>query len=285
MTNASKRHRWLLALVAGFFLAAPPTASGQILQGPHVLELMVRALSGAKTLRIEQEVTVAGGEDAGDPPILSETLHYVFPARFRSESRHPDFHRIHVVAHGRSLTIIDRHRVEDPSGHVDRYKDLLFYRSRHQLHKMLLLDGVDVENTSLGRFEDLVVFVLGAQYPDKSISQVWVDRESFLPVRWLHIPASGPDDRLEFVYRDWGKESGQWYPMQIAVYHQHRLIRRIDVKALQADIDVPADLFDLSGLISRYPPAPPAERVDLPTADTDEVQRVIEEALQMESSE
>jgi hypothetical protein len=285
MTNASKRHRWLLALVAGFFLAAPPAASGQILQGPHVLELTVRALSGAKTLRIEQEVTVAGGDDAGDPLTLSETLHYVFPARFRSEARHPDSHRIHVAAHGGSLTIVDGHRVADPPGHVDRYKDLLFHRSRHPLHKMLLLDGVDVENTSLGRFEDLVVFVLGAQYPDKSISQVWVDRERFLPVRWLHIPASGPDDRLEFVYRDWGKESGQWYPMQVAVYHRHRLIRRIDVKALQADVDVPDDLFDLSGLISRYPPAPPGESADLPMADVDEVQRVIEEALQNESAE
>lgn len=269
--------------MAGLLLSAPPPASGQVLQGPHVLDLMVRALAGARTLRVHQQVTVIDATISDDPLVLNETVNYIFPERFRSDAWHPDIHRIHASAHGDSVTIIDGRRVTDSSLRWDRYHELLIHRSRQQLHRTLLLLGVDVEKTSLGRHEDLIVFVLGAQYPDKTVSQVWVDRERFLPVRWLLVSDSNPDDVVDISYGNWRTEGRQWYPARIDTYAENRLIRSVEVQEIQADIDISMALFDLSQLIARYPLAEPDEAPDL--LPPDEVQEAIEDALQVESVE
>jgi hypothetical protein len=161
---------------------------------------------------------------------------------------------------------------------LDFYKDLLLYHSRPLLYKQLLIHGVDVEKISLGRFEDQVVFVLGAQYPDESVAQVWVDKESFLPVRWLDISSSDPDDRIDVVYRRWQRRGDLWYPLKVEILRGQRLIRRIEVMEISVNPSLPAELFDIARLMQTYPLVPATEPA-LPsgTAPADEVKRTIEE--------
>ncbi|MBR9979929.1 MAG: hypothetical protein KFF50_02775 [Desulfatitalea sp.] len=280
------RHAWL-SVVLLLFTAAPGAA--QVLQGAHVLDLMVRALAGADTLRVEQMVVIDDRDIADDPLTLSETLFYAFPGRFRSEAAYQDSHRIHVVDHDRRLTLVDGRPAADPAGPYDRYKDLLLYRTRKDLHRMLLASGVDVELTSLGRLDEQIVHVLGARYPDESASQVWVDRESFLPLRWLHISGEGPEDRVAFIYRQWQKQGEQWYPGQVATYHQKRLIRRIDVRKIEADIALPGDWFDTERLLHSQPPpemeAEKSPRFYETAPEQDLVRQLIEKNLENELAE
>ncbi len=270
---------WLSILVTAIAFLAPAPAIGYVLQGPHVLELMVQALTGPRTLIVEQQVIIDDRNIADTLLTLNETLSFAFPDRFRSDAWYQNSHRIHVVTAGQSLTVIDGLQAAGPSNHFDRYKDLLLHRSRHALHKMLLYYGVDVEKSSLGRFEDAIVYVLGAQYPEETASQLWVDQESFLPVRWLLPTATGDDGRLDFIYRKWKKHDRQWYPGQVDTYYNHHLIRQLEIIAVREDVEFPAELFDLSHLIARYPSVAPETQSGPRETRVDVVERIIEETL------
>ena len=63
-------------------------ANGHVLEGPHVLDLMVRKLAGAQTLRVDQLVTVEDSAIASQPIDLEESLSFIFLVCFRSDSQH-----------------------------------------------------------------------------------------------------------------------------------------------------------------------------------------------------
>lgn len=247
------RTSFLGGLLLCLLLTAAPQAVGDVLSGPHILELMAKALSSAQSLRVEQTVVVEEVTIADHPLELSETLSYAFNDRFRSDTRFKNTERIHLVAQDQTLTVIDGRRIPDATGRFDQYKDLLLYRTRAALHKALLSHGVDVGKTSLGRYEDRIVYVVGAQYPDNSVSQVWVDKESFLPMRWLHVSSRDPNDRLIFIYSDWQKKGELWYPMLVETLHGQKTIRRILVSKVQVNAALSPELFNIAQMMMAYP--------------------------------
>ncbi|MCJ8502133.1 outer membrane lipoprotein-sorting protein [Desulfatitalea alkaliphila] len=283
--------RVLMATVLLWFFSAIP-APAAMLQGAHVLELMVRALSGADTLRVEQLV-VFDEPDAGEAASrsLNETLFYAFPGRLRSETPYRQSLRIRITRDDRHTTLVDGRPVARKIALDERYGELFLFRSRQDLHRMLLADGVDVENTSLGLADERIVYVLGARYPDPSVPQVWIDRERLLPLRWVRIHGDDPTRRVTFHYRQWRQQDGQWYPAQIAVYQGLRLVRRIDVRKVETDVALPEHWFDPESLIAS-PPVPTApsapEAATTPddlSAEEDLVRQLIQEALQGQMTE
>jgi outer membrane lipoprotein-sorting protein len=259
------------------------SADGYVLEGPHVLTLMAGKFSGVKALRVNQLVTVEDPAISGEPVALDETLSFIFPGNFRSDILHLNSRRIHVVSQGQTITIVDNKITGNPQGHYDQYKDLLLYNSPHMLQKILYTHGVDVGITSLGRLGDQVVFVIGANYPDESVSQVWVDKDQFFPLRWLSVrpgrELSPEDDRWEFVYSNWQKVDGAYYPFKIETFHNRQRIRLIRVIKADANAILDAELFNIVHLQSTYQmqeiPASPVD--DQPPSEVDEVQRTIDE--------
>ena len=265
-------------LVVAIVLVAVTMAGAYVLQGAHVLELMVQTLSKskAKTLQVEQVVTIEDPESADHSVTVSETLAYAFPDRFRSDARFEQTHRIFVSARGEHLSIVDDKWQADQPNRYDRYKDLLLLHSRSLLHKALLTYGVDVGTTSLGRFEDRIVYVIGARYPDDSVSQVWVDKEFFLPLRWLSADPENPTASMEFIYRRWRKNGELWYPAQIETYYQKQLIRTILASKVQVDSALSPELWDVAHLKTLYLPEAAPTDSEQPEADVDGVQQAIE---------
>jgi len=279
--------RWIAAGVCILWIWASP-AAGYVLKGPHILELMVEKLAGVQTLQVEQKVLVDDPDLSKEPVELDETLRFILPGQFRSDIRYEDTHRIHVHTHGSDLTIVDDLIVDDRGGRFDRYKDLLLYTSRHTLHRALLIHGVDVGVTSLGKMEDRIVYVIGAAYPDDSVSQLWVDKERLLPLRWINVFAPTDDsaepERLEFVYRNWQNVDGAWYPMEIETLHHQQSVRRIRASKVQANPVIAGELLDIVHLKTVYKekevPPQNGEMPDAdadPDADVDEVQRTLED--------
>jgi hypothetical protein len=258
------------------------SAAGYMLQGPHVLELMARNLRGASTLRVNQQVTIQDPETSKETVVLDETLSYIFPGQFRSESVYQNSRRIQVTANTETLTIIDDHISPNPQGRFDHYKDLLLYNTPELLQKILAISGVDVGTTTLGRSGDQIVYVVGARYPDESVSQLWVDKDQFLPLRWLTVrhagmPA-GTADRWEFVYGGWQKVDGVMYPFSIDTFHNGQCIRRIRVTKVDANAVIDKQLVDIAHLRSIYQVTEaPVPGQSPPDPGMDEVQRTIEE--------
>ncbi len=274
-------HTLLIGLLFAAGLVLVSQAGAYVLEGPHVLDLMTHQKSPPQTLLVEQQVTIEDPALSDQPIELEETLRYSFPDTFRADTRHQQTHRILVVAHSQVLTVVDSQIISDQQGRFDHYKDVLLYRSRHLLHKALITQHVDVGQTSLGRWEDRIVVVIGAQYPDESVSQLWVDKELFLPLRWIIVATDSSEDqeadRLEFIYRDWRKINKVWYPMQIETTLNQKRIRMVRVKTVQKDAVLDAELFNISNLMTLYEPTEPEDSKPQTESDLDEVERTIED--------
>lgn len=249
--------------VAGLLPAAVPAAA-YVLQSPHVLDLMAKKLDNTGGAVISQEVWVHDWQAESPPVLLHETLHYLFPRYFRSDIRSQTAERSHVVSDGETITLIDNQLADGVEGRFDRYKDLLLNNSRQLLEARLSALGVDLTVSSLGRINGRFAFVLGARYPDESVPQVWIEKETFRPVRWIvngRSSENGPG-MLEIRYLGWQQVEKIWYPMFIEYYLNDVLVREIHVESIRAVPNLPADLFDIRRiretlLSAGAPPAAP----------------------------
>ena len=289
-----------------------------VLQGPHILDLMIENLGKANSLFVSHKIIYyrAGfvddselfspsrssvpSSDAGYIPNrlgqsenhfadgmaqvdetmeLDGSLRYIFSQAFRSDARSNDSERIYIFSDGKSLTLIDGNSVPGAANRFDLYKDILFYHSREALVDRLLQLGVDVTISSLGRFEEKIAFVVGAQYPDESVSQVWVDQETFLPLRWIipGVDPAGESDTLEFRYLIWWKTGNIRYPSRIEFYQDGNLVRVNQAINLEENPTFPRELFDIDYLKAAFPRAPLQPIVPGEPEEPSEVEKTIEE--------
>ncbi len=313
-----------LVLAAGsvFLFMSYSVVCAYVLQGEHILELMIEKLGPAQSLFVSQKLIFyrpgPGADsrpqpeasdresppprDAGDrqgsaaapeanrdePTVeaieLEESLRYVFSKAFRSDAKSLESERIYLFVNGESLTIFDGRIVPGAENRFNRYKDLLLFRSRTDLAKRLLDLGVDVSISSLGRFEGQLAYVLGAQYPDETGSQIWFDKETFLPIRWVIEGRSDSTNSgvLEVRYLDWWQIGKTRYPSRIEFYQDGELVRVSQAKDFKVNPSFPEELFDIDQLRSFYPKepvAPPGAREPGPgvAEEPSEVQKTIEE--------
>jgi hypothetical protein len=287
-----------------------------VLQGRHVLDLMIEKLGPAESLFVSEKIVVypmaaaanepgaatgnissgpesTAGDDAPAIPAvetqpeaqepqtleLEGTLRYVFARAFRSDARSPDSERIFLDVGGRTLTIVDNMIVPETANRFDFFKDILLYRSREDLAQRLLQLGVDPSVSSLGRFEDKIAFVIGAHYPDETGNQLWVDKDTLLPLRLIIRGVYGADhsSKAEIRYLVWWKIGETRYPSRIEFYQDGNLVRVSQAQSFEENAMFSEELFDIEHLKAIYPRAPlqpiPPEAAEEPS----EVQKTIED--------
>ena len=264
-------------------------AHSYVLQGPHIIQLMTDKLGPAESLFISQRVIFypfapqpdameqqdypdteldTAGQPSGlatelsdtaptsvepQPIQLEESIRYVFSKAFRSDIVSDTNQRIYVYNQGQSITVIDGVIANFTESRFDLYKDLLLYRSRETLEARLMTLGIDVTVSSLGKYDEQLALVIGAEFPDETVPQVWIDKETFYPLRML-IP-SVHDNRtgmLEIRYTDWQKIENTLYPMQIEFIQDGIRVRAIEVQQYQIHTAFSAEIFDISRLMSEY---------------------------------
>jgi outer membrane lipoprotein-sorting protein len=246
-----KRAAGLMAALLVILLGAiwSQAAFAYVLEGPHILDLTAKAMGKLPPLKIDQKLLIYPLMSDAFPTVLDETVIYVMPRRFRSDIVSEQINRTHLEVARQSLTVIDG-RITTTADPFDLYQRLLRSRTRSQLMKTLGYLGVETAISSLGRVDETVVYVLGARYPDASVSQLAVDKETFLPLRLLLTDGESddPGQRLEIYYHNWQKVQDGWYPAQVVFYMGGNLVREIRVVQIRANPSIPADLMDLEAL-------------------------------------
>jgi hypothetical protein len=239
---------------------------------------MTRKFGNVKSMLVSQKVLFYhAGESV--PTEVSETLRYVFSEAFRSDARSENSERIHVRSQGAALTLIDGKialRAETP---FDIYKDILLYRSRELLQARLSALGVDMSVVAFGRFQDKIAFVIGAETPEDPVPQVWIEKDTFLPIRWRmkaeHAEAEQPE--MEIRYSDWRTIDNTWYPMQVMLYENEKPVREIRVETLKTNLGFPGDLFDIKRLKATYMLAAPDAREGSVSGEISEIEKSMNE--------
>ncbi len=280
MYRKSKKTIFFISIAVLLWSFVP--ANAYVLQGSHLIKLMTKNIGKTKSLFVSQKLIFYDDSFEDGKIELKETLKYVFPAKFRSDIVSKNSKRIHVVAKGISLTVIDEKTVDGHETLFDRYKDIILYNSRSALLQRLVHLGINVSVSSLGRFQNKPVYVLGAQYPDESVSQIWLNKDTFRPFRWIIISnkSGSRRDSLEVRYYKWRKIRTIWYPMHIEFYQDDNLIRMIEVDEIKVAPGFSAGLFDINRLKSTYPKDTTDSQVLSKQRQPDElseVQKMIEE--------
>ena len=246
-----------------------------VLPGPFLLKLMTQNLGIADRLLVTQKLILHDDNPNMNTDELNETLTFKFPKTFRSDIVSENIQRIRILSNRIVFTVIDGKISDEPENAYDHYKDLMLFRSREIIEERLSDLGVDVKVSSFGRFQGKPAYILGAQYPDETAPQVWLDKNTFLPFRWI---ISGNATRnLEVLYLDWKNLNKTWYPMRIEFYSNGNLVREIHVQEIKENPSFPDDLFDIQKLTLLYPKDAPIEPKNGDKEELDEVQKTIEE--------
>ena len=261
----------LLVLICG-------TCEAYILRGPYLLDRMTRKLDGIQSMLVTQQVQFLDADENGSSQ-AEETLRYLFPQSFRSDARSEESQRIHVVDHGRSMTVINGKRVGGDETVFDIYKEILLFRSRERLNDRLIDSGIDMSVVAYGRFEDKIAFVIGAEKPDDPVPRLWIDKETFLPMRWLVKKKSAEADPVwvEIRYADWRRIDHAWYPMQITYLQDGEPIREIRVDSLKTNLTFPQELFDVEHLKEKYAALLPEDKAGPVSGELNEIEQSIDE--------
>jgi hypothetical protein len=245
MTFLSTRRgpcRLLLVLL----LFVPLPVQGYVLMGAHVVDRMVETLGRANAFTATQTVTLHAAPPLPTPLQLSETVLMRRPNDFRADASGGPHERRILFAQGAALLGLDGVLQSTPPPRYTRYHDVLMIRPRQALSEYLQGLGIDLGVSSLGRWEDVYCYVVGARFPDEEAPQLWVSKETFLPFRLL-LPApalpsgSGP---VEIRYRNWTFLDGAAFPMHVVCLANHQIMQEIRVDRVAIDPPLTEISFD-----------------------------------------
>lgn len=309
MINKSTRRLACLAacllLMGGLLVAREARAE---LSGPQVLQAMLKQMGPAKTILVRQRVEnltpkaepetgagamppvsvgvpVAETAVSNPPTPLIEALTYQLPGGFRSEIRSEAIQRLYLEVDAAAVLTVDGRLVPMGGSWFESFKDLLFFNRRLDLHRQLALKGVDVAVASLGLWDERPVHVLGAYFPDAAPAQIWVDKESLLPVRWLwnraaegaQLASQSGRQHFEIRYDRWQRFGKRRYPLRVQFFENHELVRTLSAEAVVVNAEVEAGLMDLEAV--RRLALPPLDDLPLAGEETDPAVEEIQEAL------
>ncbi len=131
----------------------------------------------------------------------------------------------------------------------------------------------------MGRFHGKIVYILGAQHPDESAPQIWIDKDTFRPIRWIigKKAESGMQDTTEFRYVEWKRFDNNWYPTRIEIYQNNTLLREIVVDNVDITPSFSEDFFNINKLQSTYMEAGETGQKQSDPEELSEIQKTIEE--------
>jgi outer membrane lipoprotein-sorting protein len=268
----------VFCLLAAVLILRETPADAYVLPGPQLLDLMTARLGKIETISVAQQLSFVDNRGETSGVSLRETAYYRYPQMFRLDSRTENLHRTLLIIDSETLLVVRNQRVTTSEEVWDRYKDVLFYRSPETLQSRLALFGLDVSISSLGRFEGKPCYVLGAQYPSLDTSQIWINKDSFLPIRWL-IPKGGSsqsEKRVEFRYLDWQNRGKLWFPMRIEILEDEKPVREIVVEQLQINPNLDGSLFNMDSLKKKYPVTKPMQSVREPLKPSEDIKKTID---------
>jgi hypothetical protein len=272
--------RFTLGIACAFILfGSAAETRAYILPAEQILNFLIDRLGSCSTLIVMQKTVLYDPGFEGGIQEFEETLYYGFPDRFRSEVTAPGLEQVRVVNPDGAILVMNGKIIGETENGFDHFKDLLLYRKTGLLVDRLSRSGVNLKVVSLGRFKDKIVYIIGAKYPDESVPQVWIDKTTFRPVRFLLRGGGSEGDHLQDIqfddYRSLDK--GKTYPGRILFLENDTLVKMQVLETFRVNPELPGQLFDVAYLRNAYEPLAPTQPMPLPDSEPDEVKKSIED--------
>ncbi|MEH0019297.1 MAG: hypothetical protein V6Z89_06570 [Desulfobacter sp.] len=236
-------------LVFIVILTASPRGEAFVPQTPHLLHLVVQKIKTPAGLVVYQTRQIAGPTD--ENVALTETLTYSLPGNLRSDTVSVSGRQFYVQSEtGFAGVSGDRiAALEKPP--AEHFTDPLLYRDHERMALALVSAGVDIENVTFQRLDGQICYLVGQPSSDLAeMPGLWIDKESFFPVRYL----IRKDGRIVDVrYGNWQRVSRTWYPMETTISVDGEPFANILVNRFELASGFSPALFDVDKILARYP--------------------------------
>jgi hypothetical protein len=189
----------------------------------------------------------------------------------------PSGEQIRVVSPEGVIFVLDGRIISESQTPFDHFKDVLLCRKKSIVLKQLSELQVDLNTVSLGKFKDKVAYVIGAKYPDDSVPQLWIEKDTFRPIRYV---VGGPRHNNgvleEIEYADYTPlDEKRSYPGRILFFRNGELVKMCVLKTSRINPNLPDELFDVHHLKTLYEPITSTESSTPPPSDLDELKKTI----------
>lgn len=270
----------IVALIGIFVLLQPVSSFGYVLPAPYIIEKMTGGMGLPHQFLVRQVIYIKSNKNAHTEPVdayhYPQVLQYRLPGLFRSDISGDDINHSYISGPDGSVTLLDGIMISESEQWFYGYKDLFSYRSSATLTNNLESKGIDVLVSSLGRLDKTICYVIGARYPDVTVPQIWVDKETFMPVRYI-LAGAGKNEKnpaAEIRFSRWKQFSQMRYPTEIAFIENGIEVQTIRVQQVDSKPVFEAALFDIQVLKTIENKQDEKEnRLDF----SDEIQKEIEE--------
>ena len=265
-------------LVCAFIILGLAAISySYILPAKQILSFMIEQFGSAHTCVVFQKTIIYDPSLEGGMREFEETLYYRYPDRFRCEVNTPESEQVRVVGPDGAIFVTNGKIIAEAESQFDHFKDLLLYLQEDLLLKRLSQLDVNLDVVSLGRYKDRIAYVIGAKYPVESVSQVWIEKNTFRPIRYV-LSGGGPHGGAleEIEYTEYmSLDKGRWYPARIQFFQNGRLARMYLLETFKVNPELPDQLFDIAYLKTVYQPIASTEPSPSPESELDEVEKTI----------
>lgn len=248
-----------------------------VLPAEQILSFMMKGSGAAHSFQIFQKAVVYHPDPAAGMQEYDEVLYYLHRDRFRCEVSAPGGEQFSVASPGGALVVMDGAIVSEARPPFDYFKDVLLYLKKDEIVRRLASSGVDLGIVSFGRFKGRIAYVVGARYPDESVPQIWIEKETFRPLRYVVTGRGVMGGGVEEVeYADYTTlDDKRWYPGRILFFRNGRLAKMYVLKSGRVNPDLPDEWFDIAYLKTLYKPVAATDAAPPATSEADEVEKTI----------
>ncbi|WP_300669666.1 hypothetical protein [Desulfoluna sp.] len=253
-------HRRILPLILLFLLVSAGSAQAYLLSSSQITRQMVKKLGKPVTATLQLKElffrSAITDEAEGENLVFDERVTLAAPDRFHSVVMAGEKRVEQLSTFDTWFRVVDGQLDKGQERAADRYRDPLQFRQKRLITQRLADAGVDLSVTSLDRYAGRIAWVMGAKPSDpEGRPQFWVDKESFLPMRWI-LFEKGSHQRVEIWYHDWFKKGNAFYPERIEFYAEGRLFREIRVKRVSAGKPLDLKRFNPAAYAPKKPATP-----------------------------
>lgn len=250
----------MMAVAMGFFGSWPQALHAYVPSPDHVLELMLDSIGKVKRIKASRKIMIIDADLPQGQAVFMETLKIHRPGRLRMEIQGPHSEKIFVQDNTQFVTVLDGKYEVTGNMLFDRHLEWLLPLSRPQLQMQLEAAGLNLQQSRLERWQKKVAVVIGAPPGQSAITELWVDKDDFVPLRWRFMAppnlqkTQSAGDNLEIRYLQWETHKKFKFPKRIEIFQNDKLIERIDTVSVAVGTGFSADLFDIELIKSLYPP-------------------------------
>lgn len=248
---------WLWIVFCAIGLWPPAASHAYVPAAGHLLQAAAAQRQAPETAVVRQTRILPPQEGDSRGREYQETVYFRFPGVFRAELETGQGRRIYLEKNG-DYRIADIRGVFQPHPEpMDLALRLLANTEADRMGRVLADAGVDLSVISLGLFNGRLGFVLGAKFPDELAPQVWFDKETLLPFRWLLVERDdkGLPRRIEIRYFRWQKIGGLLYPQTLQSDRHERRTADVRVNHIETGVHISDERFSFQKLLEEHLPA------------------------------